>query len=194
MYLECIAESLICYYVSSQQQRLRGMKMGSFQNVIKKSLLAYFDLSLSNHASVLNLAYIIDGGPSTFREKTSTLNLCQSFTGETDAWPTKCCVILSQWFGQLTSMLLHIVITVNCWGLVFSSLLFLHPNPEENSGGWSFCSTSLNYSFITGCVKTYLILLGFSDGTEYAFVMSLLDFSLYNYCLCDFFPLQRALK
>jgi len=67
--LVCIAKSLICYYMSSQQQRLRGMKMGSFQNVIKKSLLAYFDLSLGNHASVLNLAYIIDGGPSSFREK-----------------------------------------------------------------------------------------------------------------------------
>lgn len=59
--LYCIAESLIGYYMSSQQQRLRGMKMGPFQNVIKKSLLAYFDLYLSNHASVLNLAYIIDG-------------------------------------------------------------------------------------------------------------------------------------
>lgn len=67
--LYCIAESLICYYMSSQQQRLRGMQMGSFQNVIKKSLLAYFDLSLGNHASVLNLAYIIDGDPSSFREK-----------------------------------------------------------------------------------------------------------------------------
>lgn len=52
-----------------EQQRLRGMKMGSFQNVIKKSLLAHFDLSLSNHASVLNLAFIIDGGPSAFGEK-----------------------------------------------------------------------------------------------------------------------------
>lgn len=168
MYLECIAESLICYYVSSQQQRLRGMKMGSFQNVIKKSLLAYFDLSLSNHASVLNLAYIIDGGPSTLREKTSTLNLCQSLPSETDAGPAWCCVILSQWFGQLTSMLLHIVITVNCCVFVFSGFAVSASESRRKSrwmgGGLLFYQLEL-FIYNRMC-KTHLILLGFSDYAE----------------------------